>query len=128
MKVVCTKSLTSPGSISPRVLRRTLIRPNVVSGLNLTLVGSRSIRMVSSTSVGVAAMRRVPKRSLASPNQGPMTGGTGMGTTNGPKWQRRQKWTSDGHTHQIRNPPEKSFCEPLSDQEPPREAILRTPL
>ena len=52
MKVVCTKSLTSPGSISPRTLRGASLRPNVVPRLNLTLVGSPSIRMVSSTPVG----------------------------------------------------------------------------
>ena len=79
MKVVCTMSLTSPGSIAPRTLRGASIRPNVVPGLNLTLVGSPSIRMVSSTSVGAAAMRRVPKRSLASRNQRPMTGAQAWG-------------------------------------------------
>ena len=68
MKVVCTTSLTSPGSIFPRTLCGASMRPNVGPGLKWTLVGSPSIRMVSSTSVGAPAMRQVPKRSLASRN------------------------------------------------------------
>ena len=107
---------------------RRLNTPQRSPGMKLTLVGSPSIRMVSSTLVAAAAVRRVPKRSLASGNKPPMTGGIGMGVTNGPKVQSRRKWTSDGNTHKIQNPPEKSFWEPLSDHEPPREVVLRTPL
>ena len=54
--------VTNEPAISPRTLRGASIRPNVVPGLYLALARSPSIRMVSSTSVGAAAIRRVPKR------------------------------------------------------------------
>ena len=36
-------------------------------------------------------------------------------------------WISDGHTHQIKKPPDKLCRENLSDHEPRGEVILRTP-
>ena len=80
MKVVWTNSPTSPGSISPRTLCNASTRRNVVPGLNLALAGNPSIRMVSSTSIDAAVIRGVPKRSLASRNQRPITGGGGGGS------------------------------------------------